>query len=65
MSYIKTQIEQIINNSPHEPEFHQSVIEILKSLENFIEKNPVYKQNNVIERISEPDRQIKFKVSAR
>ncbi|MDR1627144.1 MAG: NADP-specific glutamate dehydrogenase, partial [Oscillospiraceae bacterium] len=62
MSYIKTQIEQIINNSPYEPEFHQSVIEMLKSLENFIEKNPVYKQNNIIERISEPDRQIKFKV---
>ena len=63
MSYIKTQIEQIINNNPYEPEFHQSVIEILKSLEEFIERNPVYKEKNIIKRITEPDRQIKFKVT--
>lgn len=63
MSYIKKQIEQIVNNSPYEPEFHQSVIEILKSLEDFIEKNPVYKKENIIQRLAEPDRQIKFKVS--
>lgn len=63
MSYIKTQIEQVINNNPGEPEFHQSVIEILKSLEEFIERNPVYKEKNIIQRLTEPDRQIKFKVS--
>lgn len=63
MSYIKTQIEQVINNNPCEPEFHQSVIEILKSLEEFIERNPVYKEKNIIQRLTEPDRQIKFKVS--
>ena len=56
-------IEQIINNSPYEPEFHQSVIEILKSLEDFVERNPIYKEENIIQRLAEPDRQIKFKVS--
>ena len=61
--YIKTQIEQIINNNPYQPEFHQSVIEILKSLEEFIERNPIYKEKNIIQRLTEPDRQIKFKVS--
>ncbi len=63
MSYIKTQIEQILNNSPYEPEFHQSVIEFLRSLEDFIEINPIYKKENIIQRLTEPDRQIKFKVS--
>lgn len=65
MSYASQQVENIIKLNPGEPEFHQAVKEILLSIEDFLERNPIYKQNAVLERLAEPDRQIKFRVAWR
>ena len=63
MSYIDNQLQNIINLNPLENEFHQAVTEVLTSIEPVIESNPKYKENSIIERITEPERQIKFKVT--
>lgn len=63
MSYVDEQLEEIIKNNPGEPEFHQAVTEVLESLKPVIEKNPKYQEWGVLERITEPERQIKFRVS--
>ena len=65
MSYAKEQIESIIKTNPNENEFHQAVIELLLSLEEFLERTPIYKEHGILERITEPDRQIKFRVAWR
>ncbi|MBQ7333405.1 MAG: NADP-specific glutamate dehydrogenase [Clostridia bacterium] len=48
--------------NPGEPEFHQTVREVLESLEPVIEKRPDYIKSGVLERIVEPERIIKFRV---
>lgn len=65
MSYINDQIENVIKLNPGESEFHQAVKEVFTSIENFVEANPIYKKNGILERIFEPDRQIKFRVTWR
>ena len=63
MTYVRNQLEQIIKQNPGEPEFQQAVTEVLTSLEPVIEKNPQYEAAGILERITEPERQIKFRVS--
>lgn len=65
MSYAREQIENVIKLNPYETEFHQAVKELLLSIEDILEKNPIYKENRILERITEPDRQIKFRVAWR
>jgi glutamate dehydrogenase (NADP+) len=48
--------------NPDEPEFHQAAMEVAESLEVVIDKNPVYRKMKVLERISEPERVIMFRV---
>ncbi len=48
--------------NPGENEFHQAVHEVAESLIPFIEENPKYKHAKVLERISEPERVILFRV---
>jgi len=48
--------------NPGEKEFHQAVQEVAESLIPFIEENPKYKHAKVLERISEPERVILFRV---
>lgn len=62
MSYTKEQLRQIINRNQSEPEFIQAVTEVLTSLEPVIEQNKKYENASIIERITEPERQIKFRV---
>lgn len=49
--------------NPHEPEFHQAVREFVESLIPFIEKNPKYDKDSILERLTEPDRIIIFRVT--
>jgi glutamate dehydrogenase (NADP+) len=46
----------------NEPEFIQAVEEVVLSLENFLNKNPVYVEHKILERLVEPDRTIIFRV---
>lgn len=48
--------------NPHEPEFHQAVYEVALSVIPFIEKNPEYKKANILERMTEAERIIIFRV---
>ncbi|WP_219226389.1 NADP-specific glutamate dehydrogenase [Pedobacter antarcticus] len=46
----------------HEPEFLQAVYEVAESVVPFSEKNPKYKINKILERMTEPERVIIFRV---
>lgn len=46
----------------NEPEFLQAVLEVTESVSPFIEENPKYKKNKILERIAEPERVIMFRV---
>lgn len=60
--YIKRVIEDVIARNPGETEFHQTVTEVLSSLEPVIEKHPEYEKTALLERLVEPERQIMFRV---
>lgn len=62
MSYVSEQLERVARRNPNEPEFMQAVTEVLESLEPVIEKNPRYQKEAILERFTEPERQIMFRV---
>ena len=63
MSYISEVIEQTELKNPNQPQFMQTVKEVLTSLAPAIEQNEQLMRKNVIlERLVEPDRQIMFRV---
>lgn len=53
---------KLIARNPNELEFHQAVQEVVESVMPFIEENPQYKQAKILERVSEPERIIMFRV---
>jgi glutamate dehydrogenase (NADP+) len=53
----------IKNRDPGEKEFHQAVEEVLESVQPVLDRNPQYRQDAVLERITEPERVIMFRVS--
>lgn len=53
---------KLIARNPNELEFHQAVQEVVESVMPFIEQNPQYKQAKILERVSEPERVIMFRV---
>nr|WP_320117501.1 NADP-specific glutamate dehydrogenase [uncultured Marinifilum sp.] len=55
-------MDNLIAKNPGEIEFHQAVHEVVESLLPFLEKNPKYKTARILERISEPERIIIFRV---
>lgn len=62
MSYTSEQLEKVIAKNPGQPEFVQAVTEVLESLEPVFEKNPQYEAAGILERITEPERQLMFRV---
>ena len=63
MSYVDEVIERVVAKNPAEPEFHQAVKEVLESLRPVIEANEEkYRKEALLERLTEPERQIKFRV---
>ena len=48
--------------NPNEPEFKQAVQEVAESVIPFIENNPKYQGNSLLERIVEPERTIMFRI---
>lgn len=53
----------LIMRNPGETEFHQAVHEVVHDLMPFILQNPQYLKSQVLERITEPDRTVIFRVS--
>ncbi|HHY83115.1 MAG TPA: NADP-specific glutamate dehydrogenase [Clostridiales bacterium] len=62
MSYVDNVLQRVIKLNPAEPEFHQAVKEVLESLEPVIERHPEYEQLGLLERLTEPERQVIFRV---
>ena len=63
MSYVDEVIEQVIKQNPAEPEFHQAVKEVLESLRVVVETNEEkYRKDALLERLVNPERQIKFRI---
>src|SRR5437762_12432721 len=55
MNYIKSK-------NPGETEFHQAVYEVATYVMPYIEQNPVYEKEKIMERITEPERVVMFRV---
>ena len=63
MSYVDKVLQEINVRFKDQPEFLQAVAEVFNSLRPVIEENEeVFKRDAILERISEPDRQIIFRV---
>ena len=63
MSYVDEVLEKVVAKNPAEPEFHQAVKEVLESLRVVIEANEEkFRKDALLERLVEPERQIKFRV---
>jgi glutamate dehydrogenase (NADP+) len=62
MSYAQRVVDVSARRDPGQPEFHQAVTEVLKSLQPCLDRHPKYEQNKILERIVEPERQIMFRV---
>ena len=60
--YLKKVLADVIARNPGESEFHQTVTEVLESLEPVVEKRPELIEKGVIDMIVEPERIIKFRV---
>ena len=56
-------LEHVAARNPGQPEFLQAVTEVMESLWPFIEKNPKYTEQNLLERLVEPERVVMFRVS--
>ncbi|MBP2656831.1 MAG: NADP-specific glutamate dehydrogenase [Firmicutes bacterium] len=53
---------RVVERNANEPEFHQTVQEVLGSLVPVLEKKPEYIEMGIVERIVEPERQFIFRV---
>ncbi len=61
-TYIQEVIERVKQRDVNEPEFLQTVEEVLSSLQVVIEKHPEYQKMALLERMVEPERTIEFRV---
>ena len=63
MSYVDEVIERVVKENPSEPEFHQAVKEVLNSLRVVVDANEeAFRRDALLERLVNPERQIKFRV---
>ena len=60
---IDTFMDGIIERNPNQPEFHQAVREFAQVVIPFMDENPKYKGYSLLERLTEPDRVILFRVT--
>ena len=63
MSYADRIIEELQHRYGYQPEFIQAVTEVLGTLRPVLKANPQYKKNRILERITEPERTVMFRVT--
>jgi glutamate dehydrogenase (NADP+) len=63
--YVKEILGDLIRRNPGENEFHQAASEVLEALAPVVESDPKYRKMGILERITEPDRVISFRVTWR
>ena len=61
--YVQDVIEAVSRRYPWETEFLQAVKEVLTSLDAVVERDAKYKKHAILERITEPERTIMFRVA--
>ena len=61
-AYVASVIEKVKQRHGNEPEFVQTVEEVLSSLEPVIEKHPEYEKADLLTRMVEPERMFTFRV---
>jgi len=59
---VKRFMEEVIRLNPGQPEFIQAVQEVAESLMPFILENPKYQKGKILERMTEPERVVLFRV---
>jgi len=62
MSYVDNVIENLVAKNSHEPEFIQAAKEVLESLRLVVDNDEKYQNEAILERITEPERVIMFRV---
>ena len=62
VDYLNDLYERVVKRNAGEKEFHQTVKEVLESIEPVLIQRPEYIESGVIERMVEPERIIKFRV---
>jgi glutamate dehydrogenase (NADP+) len=55
-------MQGLIRRNPGMPEFHQAVLEVIETLMPYTLANPIYRKHQILERLTEPDRVITFRV---
>jgi glutamate dehydrogenase/leucine dehydrogenase len=55
-------MNKVIAKNPGETEFHQAVQEVVESLWDYLQANPHYLHAKILERITEPERVVMFRV---
>jgi glutamate dehydrogenase/leucine dehydrogenase len=60
--YIESVYNRVVEKDPGQKVFHQAALEVLESLEPIIQKHPEYKEFSILERITEPERIIQFRI---
>ncbi len=60
--YVKQILNLVKTKNPCEPEFHQTVEEVVDSLKPVLDRHPEYQEQKLLERITEPERVIMFRV---
>ena len=63
MSYVQNVIDAVAKKHANEPEFVQTVTEVLESIVPVVEQHPEYEKAALLERMVEPERQITFRVT--
>jgi len=62
LEYLERYIEGVKKRNPGEPEFHQAVYEVASTIFPYIKDKPIYHENQILERMAEPERVIYFRV---
>mgnify|MGYP006165891027 FL=1 len=62
LEYLDRYIEGVKKRNPGEPEFHQAVYEVASTIFPYIKDKPIYHENQILERMAEPERVIYFRV---
>lgn len=62
-AYVKRVYDGLVLKNSQEKEFLQAALEILESLEPYVEKHPEIEKNKILERFVEPERFVQFRVA--
>ncbi|KAB4816539.1 NADP-specific glutamate dehydrogenase, partial [Bacteroides thetaiotaomicron] len=62
MDYVDQVLTAVKEKNAYEPEFLQTITEVLNSLRPVVERRPEYRKAKILERIVEPERIVSFRV---